>query len=462
MSKQRTPAKPDTLTPDVVIVGAGIQGLMLLKAFVDYNDSWQAKLSKSNFSVVLLEQDKLGAEQTSHAQAYLHHGYLYNSGRFWTQREDWFGRAAAIWECELATTRRVTTFSRVAYSNLDMGFKESVRKVFARVPETIKKRCPMQPDLPRQRTPRWNYDPKKSEFATFFRTGERVLDVGRFIDAIQADSRYEEQISQVTEVSVSAIGTKLRDPRVRCKIGERNVEFRPRFVVLAAGAGNSAIINDFLRSQGQAAVKVAFQKLAHLLVLRSRNLPIINLLGPEANGAFLVTKSKSDDQSERAWIFTNNDSWYTPQDDTDGHKIPLADWVQDAVRQVERITGINLNGLNSAGQLRARAGTVKLSRGVTPSTLGTTQIDGGRCWMPEGSLARSLRAIWPDRLTFSVLAANDQVDFFREQFSSHRSSRFDVGLWSGLRQPVQPAPPYWDKSVGFSDWAEFAKRHHIG
>src|SRR5712691_3831683 len=54
------------VSPDVLIIGGGVQGLWLLN-----------KLHLSGYSTLLLERGELGGAQTCHSHVYIHQGHLY-------------------------------------------------------------------------------------------------------------------------------------------------------------------------------------------------------------------------------------------------------------------------------------------------------------------------------------------------------------------------------------------------
>jgi len=274
--------------PHVLIIGGGVQGLWLLDV-----------LRANGLEAVLLERRSLGGQQTCHSHVYIHRGHMYNAGQ-----ESLVARLAAVdalWREWCAKHPHLTVEANgscFGYQNPTdaedkAAFWESLgldHDALHAVPEAI----------------------RDGVVASALLSPEYCLNGNQLTATLAAPHAASIcRIDSVDAIRVDGRRGKIEEVLVRVEPWS-SAEFRPGAVVLAAGAGNQALLD--LAGGGartlQASVRDRQQvRKAHMLVVAGEDgvLPRLRhaLVLPKLRGLFIVPRRSGGDN---VWLVSDDRS----------------------------------------------------------------------------------------------------------------------------------------------------------
>lgn len=235
---------------DVVIFGGGAAGLWLLD-----------ELSRHGANAVLLEAHALGTGQTVAAQGIIHGGLKYTLQGLLTKSATSIREMPAIWrECldgqrepNLSAVRRRSDecflwrtdslSSRLGMLGAQFGLRVAPQSVAAGDRPEILRGCP----------------------GSVARLPEQVISTVSLIEVLAERNR-----DRLRKIDPARVRFKFGDPgEVRSIDFDGDITLRPRAVVFAAGAGNSA-----LRRNVGLAVEAMQRRPLHMVMLRGKSLPM--------------------------------------------------------------------------------------------------------------------------------------------------------------------------------------------
>ena len=416
------------IEPDVLIIGGGVFGLWLLN-----------ELHQRKYLALLLERRELGGEQTCHSHVYLHEGHLYREAQKKLSAQ--LREVHVLWDAWLTAHAVERGFEPSCF-----GFK-SAAAADARVALWS------QLGLPATETPA----PAAltgGKIMRTFRTGGRCLTGESLVEHLRRD--VDDLITRVDEIEAITVtlppaGAEVTE--VRAMVQDEPLLFRPRALVIAAGAGNQALLD--LAAGGRrplaGVVREAQQlRLAHMLIVRGAADDLEPMTGifPDAGGLFLVSRVMGD---EVIWLVSDNRS------------PPLSfaeEWLaHDTRRWLPRVL-LELREIApsqfAADKLcRLRWGAYdapKAERRVTGTLPDQEQI--------EQFHIKNLWAVWPTKLTLAPKASRAVTSQIRKVLGAPtRKSRLPPA-WTTARRRPDTAPERW-RQTPILPWDEFKRCHRI-
>jgi glycine/D-amino acid oxidase-like deaminating enzyme len=415
----RTQANPIEL--DVLIIGGGVQGLWLL------ND-----LVKAGYSVLLLEKRELGGEQTCHSHVYIHQGHLYDEQR---REEDLIRRLGdvnALWNNWFAENppRRGVTPSYFGYqSEADAQQKRNFWSSLGLASERV--------DVPPSLV--------GGAIRVVDRSPENCLDGNWLVESLTRGLKH--LISRISSVErISVRGHQLTEVEVVMPRGERLV-FRPRAMVLTAGAGNQALLQCAARQCRPLVERVAGAqqiRKSFMLVVKGKRPHLEPLTGvfPRLGGLFIASR---DLGTETVWLISDNRS---------GSLAAVEDWLEFdprwwlqhvfvALRKLAPKYFLNPEyyewGVYEAPKAEGKA------RGSIPHEERIEQFDLANLWV-----------IWPTKLTLAPMASLKVKEQIRQEIRIPLPWTAEPEAWTELHMPADVAPERWRKTP-LLPWIEFRR-----
>jgi glycine/D-amino acid oxidase-like deaminating enzyme len=414
----------EVIQPDVLIIGGGVQGLWLL------ND-----LRRQGYSAVLLERRELGGGQTCHSHVYLHQGHLYREVRLAEHLKGVTGLWAE-WLREHPVRRAVMPScfgflgagdaqTRVRlWSHPDLGLPYEAVPVPPALEGGVIRHTLQSPEI-------------CLEGQSLVEELSRPVEpwISRIEDV--TDVRLDPKAERVTEVTAAM-------PGGTC------LKFRPRALVLAAGAGNQALLDRATGGSRALAGRLRDQqqiRKGHMLVVSgpAESLGALSGVFPHC-GLFLVARREG---SEVTWLISDDRS-------------PLLGFVEDwleydtrawlpqviaALRQVapryftspERLRW----GIYEAPKAEGRA------LGFVPGEERIEQFRIPNLWV-----------LWPTKLTLAPKVGAEVLGQLGQLIDRPNPWAGPQPLWESRRVRVAVAPERWRKTP-LTSWDEFRRCHNL-
>jgi glycine/D-amino acid oxidase-like deaminating enzyme len=422
------PDPPRTvLQPDVLILGGGGLGLWLL------ND-----LHRHGYSALLLERRELGGEQTGHSHVYLHQGHLYQevslAARLRHVTPRWLE-----WLRENAPSRAVGP----SYFGFENPADAELKKTLWSNPELS---LPFR-ELDGQDHPAAL---QGGSVQVVLESPEISLDGEALVRAL--GDRVAPMIGQVTEVDDIRLGpgaARVEAVEAILPPGVR-VTFRPKALVLAAGASNQALLDRAAggRSALAGQVREAQQiRKAHMLVLRGPKELLSPLTGVfQPFGLFLVSRDLGDEvvwlvsdaRSPSLWSAEDwlvyDERWWLPQVVAALWKLsPRCFAPPEALRW----------GVYAAPKAEGRA------TGAIPHEERIERFRLANLW-----------AVWPTKLTLVPQVSAVVVEQIRQLVPNPTPWGTPPAEWQAVRRMPGVALERWRRTA-LLDWPTFCQVYHL-
>jgi glycine/D-amino acid oxidase-like deaminating enzyme len=429
MAKRLAAAGPgvEWLEPDVLIVGGGVQGLWLL------ND-----LRREGYSALLLERRELGGEQTCHSHVYLHQGHLYAEVELAEHLKD----VRALWEKWLTThtVERGVTPSYFGFQNRWQA--QQKMNLWSDPRLALRFRGPDAVAPP----------PALAGGAVraVLESPEVCLDGQGLVRQLVAGvAEHVSRIEEVLAIRVNGPANAVEQVDVTLP-GGRPLTFRPRALVLAAGAGNQALLQ--LASGGDRRLwerLYAAQQLrkAHMLVVRGPRdhlQPLTGVFHPwglfivgrdlDGEAVWLISDHRSEALSSAEDWLVYDEGWWLPQ-------------VLAALRALAP------GAFGSPGRLRWGVYAAPKAEGrATGAIPHEERIEQFRL--------TNLWAVWPTKLTLAPLVSQAVAGQLRRLILAAAREEAPAPLWRSCRAEAPVAPERWRK-LPLLSWDEFRRWYHL-
>jgi hypothetical protein len=427
MAERRTAGATGTgpIELDVLIIGGGVMGLWLLNA-----------LHQERYAALLLERRELGGEQTCHSHVYIHQGHLYREvdlavhlldvRRTWEQwvrqRQPQYGVTPSYFGFQNpadATERtRLWTDPRLGLTY-----------------EPVPVPSPLQGGVIR----------------VVLQSPEICLDGASLVRKLSYHvRRYISRIEEVRDVRVNAASGAVETVVVRMP---RRVDltFRPRALLLTAGAGNQALLH--LASGGRhpwlgRVQDVQQIRKSHMLVIKGKtgHLPPLTGVFPSLRGLFIVSRVSS---GETVWLVSD----YTGPTLVfveDGLVYDARWWLPGVVAALRRLAPRVFRyperlqwGVYEAPKAEGRAG------GSLPHEERVEPCGFTNLW-----------TIWPTKLTLAPKVSHTVMTHIRQLIPQPGAWGTAPPTWVKHRQTPAIAPERWQKTPLMS-WDVFRQCYHV-
>lgn len=411
----RVAARP-VCAVDVLVVGGGIQGLLVLR-----------RLVSAGYSTVLVESGPLAGRQTGHSHAAIHRGYLSQDRELAARMR----RTTPFWD------RFVRDHGvQVEAPTTVIGFGSST----TREEWTAAWRAPgLALRFQSSAAPR---EFGSSAAVSFVRAPEYALNSRSLVRALAL--RLDRHIGQVAPVGTFQLAAT--GPRVQRVIltapNRRELAVEPRFVVFAAGEGNAQLVGalDAARqTAGQvqpARDKIQRVKDGYMLVVRGRadRLPPMAAFFPDHNRMVWASRRTG---AEVAWLVDGSG----PDE--------RAEWIQEMVEHLRQVAP------------RAVGNPAALRWGVydAPKAEPAGHPGAGRQERVDSFGYANLAVAWPVKLTLAPFAGDAVVAAVRRAIPNPRRRALPAA-WLAFRRPVPIASERWEQTP-LQPWSEFAAAHGI-
>jgi FAD dependent oxidoreductase len=428
---------------DVLIVGGGAQGLWLL------ND-----LTKRHYRTVLLERHELGGGQTCHSHGLIHRGHYYDdvdmmiilnaAAQFWEAFVDEKGIAKLNPSPALAGFGPGTAVERHTYFWKSAGLRFDL--------------CPEEPMVL-----------QGGAAKHLFETEEFSLNASDVIEGLSRDSDHATYKLDDHDGALSFIRDGTSIHRVDAILTGEQVEFMPKFVVLAAGVGNYGLLAKLGADTNvaPAGTPVQAQRKNHMMVLRGDHLPMMTAVFPirgGLQGVFLCPRSDPV-SGQPVWLASDHNS-FPFQMASDGSSpidsAPSEEWVRRML--------ISLRATAPALFLDETAEGLEIAvyTGLTSErNFGVGQHMTDLYIDPFGF--DNVLTIWPTKLTMTPFASNVALRFVRPKVPE------PAGMWPRVEREVTAPPPQvaqemWCKEelktpheckTSWTPYPEFVDRWHV-
>jgi glycine/D-amino acid oxidase-like deaminating enzyme len=429
---------------DVLVVGGGAQGLWLL------ND-----LTKRHYRTVLVERYELGAGQTCHSHGLIHRGHYYDDIDMMIV----LNAAAQFWEAFVDEKGIEKLNPHRALAGFGPGTAVDRHTYFWRTAGLRFDPCAHDPEVL-----------EGGKVRHLFETDEFSLDTSEVIAGLARDvdhATYKLDDSD-DALEFDHDGTTVK--RVRAMLDGEQVEFAPKYVILAAGVGNRMLLSklgaDHNRQVGSDS-PVQAQRKNHMMVLRGDHLPMMTAVFPirgGLQGVFLCPR-RDPTTGQPVWLISDHNSVpfeMTAAGATTISAEPSQEWVNRMLISLRATAPAAFAG-REGEQLE-----ISLYTGLTSERnfgVGQHMTD---CFIDPLGFENML-AIWPTKLTMTPFASNIAVRFLRSQVPE------PSGEWPRVDRPITTpaavvAPEMWrredftDTQACRTDWlpyAEFADRWKV-
>lgn len=357
---------------DVLIIGGGAQGLWLLRNLTD-----------RRFKTLLLEKGQLGGGQTCHSHGLIHRGHYYRD----VYMLELLNAAAPFWESMMNTTGLLRLNRQPAIA----GFGP-IGEAVVRGHLTIWEQAGLN-----------------------FTRGDVIPDVlaGGLVERFFVTHEFSvntkdvvERLSRGLRHLIYRLDPRPRNPRIHVNdgevmsvdavIGRRRVELEPRVVIICAGEGNQALLDE-LDLGTQHGVSVQVRRKNHMLLVRGQ-LPELTAVFPERAallGLFICTRSTA---KENVWLVSDHRGRGDSDFELDRDPSPSGEWIQAIVDSLHNLAP----GLS---HLRLRW---SVYTGLT-SERNFGEGEHMDDYYIESFGLRNALVIWPTKLTLTPLASHAAV-----------------------------------------------------
>lgn len=408
---------------DVLVIGGGIQGLWLL------ND-----LKAAGYAAALLERRTLGGGQTLHSHIYIHRGYLY-------REKELIGHLSGVTERWTRWIRRHKPPQAAGPSYF--GFEDpsqADRKLELWSSTGLEFEKPLEGN----RMPRAL---RGGVIRSVYKTPEIGLMGESLISLLNGEVEpCITRIQEVERVSVTRDGRRVDEIEVSTASGP--VTFRPRALVLAAGAGNQALL-DLMTSGAHrmlGRVQGAQQiRKAHMLVLKG---PLEPLTGVFDTGSLFMVARKAAD-GEMVWLISDNrsESLFFVED---WLEYDPTWWLPLVISSLRRIAPRQLDSFDS---LRWGVYAAPKAEGAARGGLPSEE-------RIESYGVENLWTVWPTKLTLAPLVSETVLGRIRQQGVRPAGWARAVDDLAPIRTPVECATELWRRTP-LMPWSEFRQCHDL-
>jgi hypothetical protein len=388
---------------DVVVVGGGAQGLWALN-----------ELRDANYSVVLLEREQLGCQQTGHAQVYLHRGYVRAKAKWieyykaiWPHWETWLQQRGV----EIGERRSI--FGLINQDKSISRLWKATGLNFDRncaIPGVLKggviKRCMASPEIAIDGS--WLL----SELAG---KGDSILKVAELVSVVAENNTHGAQVV-----------AKLSDGQM--------VKLKCRAILFCAGLENNGLLDRWFPGS-----PTQPEKDAHVLVIRGSNQVLPELCGvfPHNNFLFVVNRRLND---ENIWLVSDDAAWK-------GKAEP--EWIAEVLKSLAKVAPTVMSqqdrlqwGIYKGRKAEFFSEESQDPEWVPPLDYGIVKIANRPVWVA-----------WPARLTAVPLVAKQILVAIQQQLVAQ-----------GIPQPkirnnphkCQLAPERWT-TTNMESWTQFQR-----
>jgi len=353
------------MTPDVAIIGGGLAGIWTLR-----------RLLAAGFNALLIEKTALGSGQTIASQGVVHGGLKYALNGLLNDASETIGRMPRIWDECLAGTGEldlsdVTVHSRHQYLFSASALTSKLTLFFAGKTLAGRSEAVREADLP-------------SVFRTtgfrgsVYRLEERVLDVTSLLAELAGPVM--DKIIHAPEISLE--GSTPDSPEIRFSTQTNEWIVAPRLLILSAGAGNEALVDEL----GLAAHLPCQKRPLHQVMIDSPRLPDLwgVAIGTGTRPPFVVTTHTTAEGSS---------VWYL------GGDLAETGVAREPKEQIEVARDLVLQYFPTLDLSDARWSTLRVDRAE-----GLTS-DGSRPTGPTCRRVGNVVAVWPTKLVMAPLAA---------------------------------------------------------
>ncbi|MEK6257290.1 MAG: FAD-dependent oxidoreductase [Planctomycetota bacterium] len=406
----------DDLEVDILIVGAGIQGLWLLDEAV-----------RAGYSALLLERTSIGGEQTLHSHGYIHRGFGYPH----CPNVADFQQAAARWREFVSADE-----SLVSHSSANVGFLGLATSLLWEQ---------------RWRAAMLSYAPDgaphlaETSLRKLYRTDEFAVHLGRVIRHLVRPVRDLVCLGEVTEICVA----NRRVTSVRAIIGSCALRIVPRALVLAAGEGNARLVSLIDHGTSGPAMPVHHHlRKSHVVIVRGEGLlDPLNLLVPDI---WLFIVSQTDDEGQPVWLVTGGvDEAYSGNDEPEARQVE---------QTVARLRAFHPRLFSSENRAKMQWGVYVGSKVEADAR---ADVPSSVNWQVRTFGVENLFAVWPTKLTFAPLASGEILNGLRERGILPADPRATSTL---AQRDFASPPPFrrerW-RDVDFLPWQAFRDAYDI-
>lgn len=417
---QRNAAGIPCMAVDAVVVGGGIQGLLVLR-----------ELRKRNYNAILLEKGDLGGAQTCSSHMFLHQGYLFDDDLDLAIR---LRDARPSWN-RLITDLRLPCHARTAVYGFTNETAAEAKTAFWRHPRLC---------LPSHEIPR----PELFEggpITRTFRSPEISLDGQRTIASLAMDLK--DRITRIRAIeSLSLLPGSRSIGQVQVVLNEQcRVSFLPKFVFLTAGAANWKLLRDNLPvppRHDDRTFRHQVNRKAHMMVIRGPKKLLPLLCGSFAckHPLFIGSRDLGD---EAVWLVSDHRS-LPIEAESDAEKYDEAWWAPQVIRALQRLAPVAFRSCS-----RFQWGIYSAIKAEPMSDASDKRLN----YIADFGF-QNLLAIWPTKLTLAPTSACDAVHIVEKSLVACRQSEADSRAWRQLRQPVRVAKETW-QNTGLLSWDAF-------
>ena len=396
---------------DVLVAGAGGMGVLTAAALDDLG-----------YSCALVDPVGISAEQTGHSHGYLHRGYIYLRAEEKLVLN--LRNARDLWDAIIAPEDVVSSSSFVGFS--DPVARSAAVRSWETAGLPIKPVSPL--DVPAQI--------RRPAIRDLYKTDEPVVLVGQLLKRRRDACRNVVDLrGRLHSLRLKRAGGALTCAGAVVHMDDQPASITARHVVLCAGAGNAAILNNTMGIyRAASALRTSF-----MLVMKGLALQPLSLILPEARfyGLFLASRRQGN---IGVWLASNFVSFggvvkaTTPA----GRR-----WAHDMVRKVEKVFDV------SAGSLQY---------GIYSGVKAEYRRDPER--MPDDKSIetfgiRKLSVLWPTKLTLAPAMAGTLA---REIHNTLKRPECRVTPLSRLelRRERWEATPCFDRDALFDNLAQLS------
>lgn len=436
---------PTLIDLDALIIGGGVQGLWLL------ND-----LRKAGYSVVLLERGELGGVQTCHSHVYIHQGCLYTNA----QLASGLKKVQIPWEQFMAQHKPLHGVEPSIFGFTTSAATERRTRLW--------KSLGIYPVKP-QRAVDVARCLCNGQIEWAVKSPEQCLDGQSLVECLSAGGAGS--IGRLREVerfhwrmdpgTVQRPGSFIIE-EVNVTMGDgRRVGFRPKAVVLAAGAGNAGLLD--LLSAGHRRVSGVVQpaqqiRKAHMLVVKGVKDHLDPLTGvfllPDREfplfSFFIVSRRVGE---ETVWLISDNRSGAVSFVE-DWLEFGTQWWLPLVLRSLQKLAPTYFGDPNRQGEIRHSDPRCQFQWGIYEAPKAEGRAGGNipheECIERYGF--RNLWAVWPTKLTLAPRVSEIVREEIQKLIPKPTSTTAPLP-W--LQCPTL-APERWKKTPLMS-WEEFCR-----
>ncbi len=418
---------------DVIVVGAGIQGLWLLADLID-----------AGYQAILLERISPGSGQTGHSHVFLHQGHMF-AGMVRKPQGEIIASIESVWEAngrwkESIDNGRLKGFPLLT-NDFYVGWSNSTN---ANIFEGI---CSLA-KLPFERleaTQTYAF----SDVARVYKLGCTCLESKALLDHLLNYKDLKKRISHCEEIILQARQQGQLQLLAKRRKPEDELQIRTNALILAAGAGNEHLVNQIF-ANGPAKPKQQTIK-TYMLVVRNLDstMPAIGGMFPNSGWLFMVPRKDTDGRT--IWLIGN------------GHRklVSCAGEMTslDATTWFQRIKP-NLDKLFPRIMSNKKSYEWGIYEGskAEPWTASQENPEGGdfpKNYSIQKDSQSPIWVTWPSLLTLAPAASNAVMEDLRLAVTG-TSLSLNWTLWENFRVELAPSDCRW-KTTPMQAWKEFNK-----